>query len=148
MTKTITLQEITKDNWRQACKLKLKDGQEHFVAPNWYSIIEGILDGFTTRAIYEGETMVGFLMYGYDADENQYWIIRLMVDREHQGKGYGRAAMHAAMDALKVLPGCDAIHISFEPENVVARKLYASLGFEDTGRIEHGETVYCLKIVD
>lgn len=146
MTSTITLQEITKDNWKQACKLKLKEGQEHFVAPNWYSIIEGLFEGFPIRAVYDGETMVGFTMYGYDSDENEHWIVRLMVDQEHQGKGCGRAAMHAVIDALKTQPGCEAIHISFEPENEPARKLYASLGFEDTGRVEHGETVYCLKL--
>jgi diamine N-acetyltransferase len=87
-------------------------------------------------------------MYGYDPDSNprQYWIVRLMVSQNHQGRGYGRAIMQQVIEELKQEPDCDAIHISFVPENEGARALYASLGFVDTGRVEDGETVYKLVV--
>jgi diamine N-acetyltransferase len=38
--------------------------------------------------------MVGFLMYGRDEDGDQdYWLIRLMVDKQYPRRGYGRLAM-------------------------------------------------------
>lgn len=143
---SITLGEINRDNWREACKLQVSEAQKNFVAPNWYSIIEAGYEGYTTHAIYDGELMVGFLMYGYDPDEKAYWIIRLMVDEKYQGKGYGRAAMQQLIQIFQSKPDCDEIFISFEPVNDIARKLYSDLGFVDTGRIEYGETVYKLSL--
>lgn len=142
----ITLKPITKDNWRDVCvKLSLEEEQKNFVAPNWYSVLEGIFnENFVSRAVYAGEELVGYTLYGLDAETNQWWIIRLMTDKNHQHKGYGRATMLALIETIRAQPGCDAIYISFEPENDVARKLYASLQFEDTGKIEHGEVVYRL----
>ncbi len=64
-----------------------------------------------------------------------------MVDRRYQGKGYGRAAMRLLLDRLRTIPGCDEVAISYEPENDVARRLYASCGFRETGEIIEGETV-------
>ena len=37
--------------------------------------------------------------------------------------------------------GHSEIFTSYDPENSVAAQLYASLGFEDTGRIEDDEIV-------
>lgn len=142
----VTLRQIDRDNWREACKLKVSELQKNFVAPNWYSIIEAGYDGYTTRAIYDGELMVGFLMYGYDPQEKEHWIIRLMVDEEYQGQGYGRAAMHKLIEIFQDKPDCNEVFISFEPINNVARKLYSDLGFIDTGRVEYGETVYKLAL--
>jgi len=38
------------------------------------------------------------------------------------------------------------IGISYEPENEVARKLYAKLGFVETGEVFEGEVVAALKL--
>ena len=48
-----------------------------------------------------------------------------------------------AIDLIRTLPHgeADAVYLSYEPENVVAKSLYASLGFMETGKIEEGELV-------
>ena len=71
-----------------------------------------------------------------------WFIERVMIGEQYQGKGLGRATMKALLEHLQVQKGYTAILISFVPENAVAQKLYSSLGFEDTGLIEHGELVY------
>ena len=38
----ISLREIVRDNWRDVARLKLHEGQEKFVAPNWYSMLEAL----------------------------------------------------------------------------------------------------------
>lgn len=96
-------------------------------------------------AIYAGEAMVGFAMYALDADDGHYWIYRLMIDAGQQGKGYGRAAMRLLLDRLRAIPDCDDVTISYEPENQVARKLYAGLGFRETGEMISGEVVARLR---
>lgn len=142
----VTLKEITRDNWRAATRLKLGEGQDKFVAPNWYSILEAMFDGFNSRAIYADEEMVGYTMFGLDDETGSQWIARLMIAKDHQGKGYGRAAMQQLIQYFRDLPNCTEVFISFEPENHPAQKLYSSLGFEDTGRLEYGELVYRLAL--
>ena len=45
-------------------------------------------------AIYDGTEMVGFLVYGRDPADERYWLYRFMIDRRHQGKGHGKAALN------------------------------------------------------
>ncbi len=146
----ITLKPITADNWREAVKLKTKPGQENFVADNWYSIIEGFFDGHQTSAIYHGDTMIGLTMVGYvDSVEEGilikgHEIIRLMIDGEHQNKGYGRVVLQQLISDLKADPACETIYIMFVVENEVSRHLYSSVGFTDTGHIIEDEVVFSM----
>jgi diamine N-acetyltransferase len=87
-------------------------------------------------------------MYGYNFEhtKQQAFIIRLMVDESHQGKGYGRFAMEKL---LEIFRGDERIHtvgISYEPENELARQLYARLGFIETGEFLNNETLAELKL--
>ena len=144
---TVYLKKINQDNWKQALRIDVAPEQKRFVASNLYSIAEAIFNPtFAPLAIYdEAETMVGFLMYGTNTDNGELWILRLMVGQQYQGRGYGRAAMEEIIRRLKARPDCQEIFTSYEPDNDVAAKLYRSLGFEDTGRIEDGELVVRLR---
>jgi diamine N-acetyltransferase len=147
---TVTLRPITKENWRSVYRLTrtLTDEQQQLVAANGYSMLEAIYEPeeFTGYAIYADETVVGFLMTSSGETEPRYWIVRLMIGGEYQGKGYGRAALLLGIDLLKAKPGCDSVYISFMPENQVARALYESVGFIDTGMIEDEELVFRLPL--
>jgi len=150
---TAYLKEINRDNWKQAIRIDVAPEQKRFVASNLYSIAEAIFNPtFVPLAVYaeavstsKAETMVGFLMYGTNPDNDELWILRLMVGQQYQGRGYGRAAMKEIIRRLKAKPDCQEIFTSYEPDNDVAARLYRSLGFEDTGRIEDGELVVCLR---
>jgi len=80
-------------------------------------------------------------MYGRDPADDCYCVARLMIDERYQGKGYGRAAMVEAIRRMRAEPDCQEIALSIEPENAVAEKLYASLGFRKTGEVIDGEVV-------
>ncbi|KST68250.1 GNAT family N-acetyltransferase [Mastigocoleus testarum] len=144
---SIILREINRDNWKECIKLKPDETQVNFVASNVYSLLESKFEpSFFPLAIYSNETMVGFVMYGLDDDDGSWWVIRLMVDQNHQKNGYGKAAMLEAIEILRNKPGCARVFTSYVPENLVAEKLYLSLGFEKTGKIEDGEIVVCLPL--
>ncbi len=129
--------------------LKLHPGREEFVADNAISIAEAYVEPtFVPLAVYAGEALAGFAMYGQHPDSGAWWVIRLMIDREHQGKGYGRAAMEAVIAMMAERAGCEEIVTSFVPENAVAAGLYASLGFRPTGEIEDGEPLVSLRLAD
>jgi diamine N-acetyltransferase len=145
----VTLQPLTRDNLWDVVDLKLHPGQENFVAPNIDSITNAYVEPtFVPLAIYAGDELVGFAMYGQHPETGAWWVIRLMIDRDYQGKGYGRAAMQAVIAEMTEKVGCGEIVTSFNPENTVAAGLYASLGFQPTGEVEGGEPLVLLRLAD
>ncbi len=152
----ITLQPVTAKNWRELIKLKVREDQNHFVASNLFSIaeaqfgedFEGHYWEMYPFGIYDEETPVGFLMYGcnFSHPTQQVFIYRLMVDAKYQGKGYGRWGMEKMMEIFRADGRIKVVGISYEPDNDVARKLYASLGFVETGRILFEEAEAILKL--
>jgi diamine N-acetyltransferase len=144
----VSLREINKDNWEMATSLKLSEEQQKFVSPNWYSILQEIFIDVDIycRAIYDDETMVGFAMMGQDPDDQSCFISRLMIAEEHQGKGYGRAALKAIIEEMQARYQPDALIIRVAPANKVAYSLYSGMGFIDTGEIHRGEAVLRLPL--
>jgi diamine N-acetyltransferase len=69
-----------------------------------------------------------------------------MVDDKFQGKGYGRFGMEQIINIFRADERIKDVGISYEPENEVARKLYASLGFVEPGEMIEGETLAVLKL--
>jgi diamine N-acetyltransferase len=153
----LSVQPVSKDNWRQLVKLKVREEQKHFVATNVYSIAESQFGydhpeeghwDMVPYGIYDDDIPVGFLMIGYNYSNQttQGFVIRLMVDEQQQGKGYGTFGMQWILDHYRKDERVRRIGISYEPGNDVARKLYASLGFVETGEIFDGEVVAELQI--
>jgi len=149
------IRPVTKDNWKELVQLKVREDQKHFVASNLYSIAEAQFgDDYEGHwdlhpfGIYDGDTPVGFLMYGFNFDHREYqaFIIRLMVDENHQGKGYGRFGMEKMLELFHADQRLKAVGISYEPENEGARRLYTSLGFEETSEMIEGETEAVLRL--
>jgi len=143
----ISITELTVDNWREAADLDVDDSQRGFVAPNLRSIaLSRFLPEWTPAAIYSGDTMVGFAFYGPRAP--QAWhIMRFMIDKRYQGKGYGKAAMRELIRIVKErAPDCQVIDLSYVPENDVASKVYADVGFRETGEVHGGEVVAAIQL--
>jgi diamine N-acetyltransferase len=141
-TAAVRLLPVDKDNWRALTRLGLAEEQKNWVAPTWYTIIQSQFEGGELKAIYADDTPVGLAWYLLEEDKRRAYIIRLMTGLEHQGKGYGRVAMQHIIEDCKTRPFVDDIFISFVPGNDVARNLYLSLGFIDTGEMDEGEHVF------
>jgi diamine N-acetyltransferase len=136
----LKLKDVTVDNWEAVVALELAAGQEDLVASNLYSLAESKFDpDARPRAVYAGKRVVGFLMY--DAQRAKASIYRFMIDRKHQSRGYGRAALAAALDEIKALPGMRKISIRYMPDNPVAKPFYSSFGFREVGRDDDGEII-------
>jgi diamine N-acetyltransferase len=152
---SLSIRPVTKNNWRELIKLQVREDQKHFVASNLYSIAEaqfGYEEGghwdFYPYGIYDGDLPVGFLMYcfNFSHPENQAFIARLMVDDKYQAKGYGRFGMEKMLETFRADERIKAVGISYEPENEVARKLYAGFGFVETGEMLGEEVLAVLKL--
>jgi diamine N-acetyltransferase len=152
---SVMLQPVTAENWRVLTKLKVREDQSGFVASNLYSIAEaqfGFEDeghwNFYPFGAYVGDEPVGFVMYCYNFEHSRFqaFVMRLMVDEKFQGKGYGREIMLQVLDVFRANGQIKNLGISYEPHNVGARKLYASLGFVETGEMLEGETLAVLNL--
>lgn len=159
----LRLEKITGKNVWSILKLHVSEDQESFVAPNDISIIEAYTaitgNGYAFPfGIYEGETPVGFLMIGFDADDcwedapsiarGNYNLWRLMIDKNYQNKGYGKEAVRLALEFIKTFPcgKADFCWLSYEPENEIASRLYHSFGFVETGEMDGDEIIAVLKL--
>lgn len=92
--------------------------------------------------------MVGFLMYNSVQEElDGYWIYRIMVDKEFQGKGIGKAATKLMIAEMAKLPNARKIIVGYHPNNMGAHNLYSSLGFIDNGN-RFGKEMAVIKIVN
>jgi diamine N-acetyltransferase len=145
MREYVELRDVTADNRQAVASLALAPDQEDLVASNAESLREARSDpAARPRAVYAGGRIVGFLMYdaGEPGDEpRESLIYRFMIDRNHQGKGYGRAALALAIDEIRAIGGVSKISISYMPDNPTARPFYASFGFVEAGVDEDGEMI-------
>lgn len=159
----LRLEKVNGKNVWDILKLRVAKEQENFVAPNDISIIEAYTaitgNGYAFPfGIYENDTPIGFLMIGFDTDDDwddappvakgNYNLWRLMIDRKYQNKGYGKEALSLALDFIKSLPCGKAEYcwLSYEPENDIARYLYHSFGFVETGEMDGEELIATLKL--
>jgi diamine N-acetyltransferase len=80
-------------------------------------------------------------MWGIDDEDGSCWLGGILVDAAHQGRGYGRAAVLEALAVLGERTSATGFALSYQPANEVARGLYVSLGFVETGEVDDDEVV-------
>lgn len=143
----IILREIDINNWEECIDLEVTEEQKKFVATNSYSILQAKFEEeIYTLGIYNKDIMVGFLMYDLDSDTKRMEISRLMIDQKYQGKGYGKKSMLKLLELIKGKYGNIKFYTSIEPENIIAEKLYESIGFKKTGEIMWDEEVMTIQL--
>ncbi|WDV44373.1 GNAT family N-acetyltransferase [Clostridiaceae bacterium M8S5] len=143
----ISFKEINKENWEECINLDVRKEQEKFVASNWYSILEAKFgEKLYPLCIYDNETMIGFLMYDFDPETGRWELSRFMIDKKYQRKGYGKMSMIQLVNLMKEKLGNIKFYLSIEPKNLIAQKLYESIGFKKTGEIMWDEEVMVIEL--
>jgi len=151
----LNLQPITWSNYKEIIALEIHGHQKHFVDSNERCLVKAYIDwrqhGVKSfeYGIYDDKTPIGFVMLEYRSSERStlkdsepnYVIWEFMIDKNHQGKGFGRSAMAVIIEHLKTNPEGDAksVVVPCGLSNAVASKLYISFGFVDTG-IKSGDS--------
>lgn len=143
----INLRQITKENIDEVLSLRVNDEQKTFVSTNSESLAQAYVYRETAWpfAVYEDDTLVGFIMMGYYDVKQYYTLWKFMIDEKYQNKGYGRQALKLGLDFIKDKFGQVDIYTGVAVGNKVAKGLYESVGFADTGLREFGMEELCLK---
>ncbi len=141
----IELKNITKENWFKCTQLQITGEQKkNFPAAPVYWLAEcRYMSDWHEYAIYNDDELIGFTVYGFDPDVNEYEIYAVMIDKSHQGKGYGKTAMYRLIEKIKTKHNRSKLYICHREANIVAAKLYESLDFKDTGIRYNGEIIRC-----
>ena len=150
--------------------LSVTEEQYEFVAPNSVSLAEsydinkkyaekGEGSRVNPYAVYKDGKMVGLVMIAYMypdynsvfevyLDEPCYYIMRLFVDKDHQGKGLGKEILRLAMEKvkLKYLGDASWCFSSYVPENIASKRTFAACGFVEDGRVIDEEAVCKISI--
>ena len=139
----VELREITEDNFIDAFNLRLAPGQESFVSHPIRSLAQAYVyrEQCQPFGIYANGKMIGYVMVIYDYDVPEYDIWHLMIDESVQGRGYGGEALDRVIEYIGTKPfgDSDRIALTCGKNNPIARKLYESRGFCETGNEDEDE---------
>ncbi len=154
--KSLSIQEVTRENWRTSLDLTVFPEQQRFIAD--YVPIAAIALAkayirpgglvWVPYAFYANGEMVGFTELAYEPGSlDNYWIFHFFIDCHYQGRGYGKEALHLLLQFIRDHhPQCQALQLTVHPENDHARHLYTSAGFRPTGAVFSDEPVYWLAL--
>jgi SAM-dependent methyltransferase/RimJ/RimL family protein N-acetyltransferase len=144
---SVSLREVDADNVRAVCELDVAPAQQTHVARNALTVAESAYEpNAWLRAIYAGEEPVGLLGLVADTETPDYWLARLMIAGQHQGRGYGRDAMALLVEHVRTLPGARELRTSCVPDDDGPLDFYRAQGFEQTGDVYAGELVLRLTL--
>ena len=143
----IRLEPVTKENIDEVLALRVREDQKGFVSPNAESLAQAYAYSETAWpfGVYDDETLVGFIMMGYYEVKHYYTLWKFMIDQRYQHKGYGRKALELGLTFVKEKFHPCEIYTGVAPGNSVAKGLYESVGFVDTGLVEFGMEEMCKK---
>ncbi|MBQ7761334.1 MAG: GNAT family N-acetyltransferase [Clostridia bacterium] len=143
----VELREVTKENLEEILNLNVLEHQKAFVSSTATSLAQAYVYRKTAFpfAIYVDNTIVGFIMLGYYEDRKQYTLWKLLIDKNHQNKGYGKEALRQGIKYLKDNFEVNEIYTGVALGNEKAKHLYSSVGFEETGLVENNmEEMKCV----
>jgi diamine N-acetyltransferase len=140
----VELRAVDASNRARCEALEVHPHQQRFVAP-----VSDYLTGcdagpWRPLAIEADGRVVGFAMWAPDPLDRSCTIGGLVIDRAHQRRGLGRAAVLALAERLRGRAECSILAVSYHPENDPARRLYRAAGFEESGELLDGELVATL----
>lgn len=152
--KRVQLVDIDPDNLSAVCRLVTHHSQRRFVD----TVVEGLAEAYVpglengapvvawARALEADGELVGFVMLTEVTPAHpQPYLWRMLVDRLHQRRGIGRAAIGLIAQRLRSEGHCE-LETSWAPGIGNPEQFYRGLGFVPTGEIDDGEQVAVLQL--
>ena len=132
----INLRDITETNLISIIDLDVSENQNDLVAPNAVSIAQGHYSKSAWfKGIFNDDVAIGFVMLDLITEENKCFLWRFMIDKKHQGKGYGKIALTQVIEYVKSFKVFDNIGTSYVPTDNSAEGFYKNFGFIESEEI-------------
>ncbi len=149
--KRLRIVPVTQGNRAAVEALRVATGQQGFIETVSQCMAEADqLALWQPVAIYDGQRLIGFAMYGLwekEGENGRVWLDRFLIDRSRQGKGYAKPALRAIIELMVATYHCNEIYLSIYEDNVHALGIYQDLGFAFNGELDmNGEKVMVLRL--
>lgn len=134
-------------HFEPVCAKNRNESEKLQVFPEQYGFIESVSECLSEAdeatqwkpiGIYNGTLLIGFAMYGYFPlpSPGRLWLDRLLIDKAHQGKGYGKASVIALLETMRKEYNSREIYLSVYGSNTAAVSMYRQIGFRFTGEYD------------
>ena len=126
---------------------QLQEEQKDLVSPFWFLIGRAYLnrENHYPCIIYTADDKpIGFINLCTWIGKGDAYSWSFYIDKEHQGKGYGKQAAALAVSLLKSANPQRQIKLSAEVTNTKAHALYLSLGFKKLSETDGDDIVFGL----
>jgi diamine N-acetyltransferase len=152
---------VTEDDVEAVMGLRRGPGQDRYLGSMISHFEDAIADARACPRMWsvhdgDGGQLVGFVMISDGipaetlADDDDivgpYFLWRLLIDAEHQGKGYGAATIDAVVEYLRTRPGAGDLQTSCKAGDGSPQPFYLAYGFEKTGGVKWGEDLLRLDL--
>lgn len=151
----LELRAVDINNFRQVGHLKVGKKQAKFLwsggspVVNWQILADAAyIPDCEPRAAYVKDKLVGLIVWCRHhpdgrflepAIPGEYALDHVMIAKRHQGKGFGRKMIAAAIAELLERPDCRRIVLSVDPDNKDAIKFYKRCGFRTYHHDDDGD---------
>jgi diamine N-acetyltransferase len=146
MGRVIRLRAVTDDNRDAVLAVRVSPAQEQFVGGVAESLQEAVDEPAgraVFRAVYDHETLVGFVMWSEEVEEPGYishYLWRLLIDERHQRRGHGTAVLDLVAARFREC-GAAVMSTSAGQGEGSPIAFYERYGFERTGDIVFDDEV-------
>lgn len=132
----IRLELVNKDNFDAVLEVSLSATDERKVASVEYSLAQAWLykdnRELLPYAVLSGQKVVGFVLLSIQKDKN-YYVWRLLIDKEYQNRGYGKEVIRQILVLAKEDSLCQKVTINYVIGNHKMRYILEKLGFQSVG---------------
>ncbi len=153
VNRSVALELVSEDNIDSLLDLTLAPGQDAYVASVAVSLAQAyVYIQAWPRAIKVGAEVIGFLMLSIDQVVDKasnapiIGIWRLIIGAQHQGLGYGAAALKLAA-SIAAEHGANILSLSCIPGAAGPQAFYEKQGFVPTGKVDKdGEVILSIEV--
>ena len=143
----VSLQSIDESNREAVEALRVSAAQEQFVSGVADSLLEAAAepDGRAVFwAVYAEGMPVGFVMISDEVGSPDYiphYLWKLLIDKRHQGRGFGTATLDLIVEYFRGRPGVEVLWTSAGQGDGSPITFYERYGFVKTGEIVFDDEV-------
>ena len=136
----VTLFEINENNWLALRALEVAEEQQRYLDSPLGILARGYIYRDCRARVLgiaaEGEPVGLLLVRDLDEEPACYDLQQFLIDRRHQGRGYGGAALRLLLGMLAEERAYPCAEVCVHRENAAALALFTAAGFADTGYVD------------
>lgn len=138
----VSLQKLSGiSEWLAINRIRILPEQRKYTDSLMSSYVQSRHPAVTPYAAYVDGNPVGFVLLVHAETATQWIIARLLIDKDHQRKGYAYDICDQLIDIVHDKPDSEAMVATYHDDNDAARALFAKLNFVETGKEHQGKKV-------